>query len=87
VWIDGVSRGVTPYRGEIEGGNTPLEIRLALAGYVPMARRLAQRSAGTHAFVLQPQRQEKQMSRGGSDSGRRDRLKNPFAGSQRQVQP
>ena len=83
VWIDGVARGMTPYRGEIESGTAPLEIRLALAGYEPVARRLAQRLEGTHTFVLQPQRQEEQVYRDDSEPARRDRLKNPFAGPQR----
>ncbi|HWO24343.1 MAG TPA: protein kinase [Kofleriaceae bacterium] len=87
VWLDGVVRGVTPYRGEIESGNTPLEFGLMLAGYKPMSQRLAQRSDGTHTFVLQPQWQGQEIDRSEPEPGRRDRIKNPFAGSQRQVRP
>ena len=87
VWIDGVAQGVTPYRGEIEGGNTPLALRLALAGYEPMAWRLAQRADGTHTFVLQPQRQRQEMERSEPEPGSRDRIKNPFAAPQQQARP
>jgi serine/threonine-protein kinase len=87
VWLDGVARGVTPYRGEVEGGNMPVEIRLALAGYESMDRRLVQRADGAHTFVLQPQRQRKIVNRGDADLGSRDGIKNPFAGIKRQVLP
>ena len=41
--IDGENRGTTPCLLELDRRDTPVEIKLTLAGYVPMAKRLALR--------------------------------------------
>ena len=54
VTIDGETRGKTPYAGEIERSDTPVEIKLTLAGYLTVTRKIALDDNVVLAISLEP---------------------------------
>jgi hypothetical protein len=54
VTIDGESRGKTPYTGEIERSDAAAEIKLTLAGYVTVARKIALDNNVVLSISLEP---------------------------------
>lgn len=85
VSINGVEQGLTPYRGDQVRRDTPVEVKLALAGYEPVIRKIALRSGVVIVIALDRARPPPRPGRDGVTTDP-DRIKNPFA-TPRQAPP